>query len=121
MEDSILNSVKTSCNVSLDNTDFDSDLITLTNSELARLLQLGVGPAEGFAITGTEETWTDLLGENSTYLNQVPVFIGLSVRLVFDPPVSGSVKESLTKTVDKLEWLINVAKEGHDLEEADAS
>lgn len=118
MSDSILLTVRSSCNVGEDNADFDTDLITITNSVLAVLTQLGVGPSGGFFITGVDETWTELLGEGDTaYLNHVKTYVGLKVRLIFDPPVSSAVKDSLTNTVNELEWRVNVAAENHDLEE----
>ena len=117
MNDSILLSVKTTCNVAEDNTDFDNDLILITNSVLSVLHQLGIGPETSFSITGPDETWTDLLGEDTDYLNMVKSYVGLKVRLIFDPPVSGAVKESLSKIVEEFEWRSNVAVENHQLEE----
>jgi hypothetical protein len=64
---------------------FDLDVIIHINSVLADLSQLGIGPAEGFEITGPEETWDSYLGGDPN-LNAVKSYVYLRVRLLFDPP-----------------------------------
>lgn len=107
-EASILNSVKKLCNVAESDTSFDTDLIMFTNAQLSVLPQLGVCDTP-FSIDGDSEEWSDFLEEGSDETEMVKAYIGVSVRLVFDPPSSGSVKEALQSYKDELEWRINVA------------
>lgn len=105
MTDSILESVKHLCNVAVDDYDFDDELILHINMVLNVLYQLGVGPAEGFRITGYDEKWTSLL-EDETKLNLVKDYVGYKVRMVFDPPTSGATATALENIVKELEWRI---------------
>lgn len=107
-EASILNSVKKMCNVAESDNSFDTDLIIYINAQLGVLSQLGVGDAS-FSISGESEEWSDFLGDGSDETEMVKSYIGVAVRLVFDPPASGSVKEALQNYKDELEWRINVA------------
>lgn len=107
-EASILNNVKKMCNVAESDTSFDTDLILYTNAQLSVLPQLGVGDT-AFRISGESEEWSDFLTEGSDETELIKTYIGVSVRLVFDPPASGSVKEALQNYKNELEWRINVA------------
>lgn len=107
-ENSILNSVKKTCNVAESDTSFDTDLILYTNAQLSVLPQLGVCETP-FSISDESEEWSDFLTEGSDETEMVKTYIGVAVRLVFDPPASGSVKEALQNYKDELEWRINVA------------
>lgn len=107
-EANILKSVKKVCNVAESDTSFDTDLILYTNAQLGVLVQLGVCDAP-FAIDDGSEEWSDFLDESSDEAEMVKSYVGVSVRLVFDPPASGSVKEALQNYKDELEWRINVA------------
>lgn len=107
-EASILNSVKKMCNVAESDTSFDTDLILYTNAQLSVLPQLGVCETP-FSISDESEEWSDFLTEGSDEAEMIKSYIGVAVRLVFDPPASGSVKEALQNYKDELEWRINVA------------
>lgn len=107
-ENSILNSVKKTCNVAESDTSFDTDLILYTNAQLGVLVQLGVCDRP-FTISGDTEEWSDFLEEGSDEIEMVKAYVGVGVRLVFDPPASGSVKEALQNYKDELEWRINAA------------
>lgn len=112
MEESILVSVRIACAVGRDNTDFDDELIPLTNSALAILCQLGVGPETGFRISGESECWSELLGDQGfPALDTAKTYVGKKVKQMFDPPVSSAVNESLTRNLSELEWRVNVAAE----------
>ena len=105
--DSILTSVKKIIGISEEDESFDTDLIIHINSVLMILNQLGVGPEDGFSITDKSAVWTDVIGDNK-FIEAVKTFVGLKVRLIFDPPTSSAVLDSINKTISELEWRINV-------------
>lgn len=106
MDDSILNSVKHMLGSCDDY--FDSDLITFINGVFSTLMQLGVGPKAGFAISGPNETWFSYT-ENKPELDIVKTFVYTKVRLRFDPPQSSSVIQLMQQDASELEWRLNVA------------
>lgn len=108
--DSILTSVKKIIGISEEDESFDTDLIMHINSVLMILNQLGVGPEDGFSITDKSAVWTDVIGDNK-FIEATKTFVGLKVRLIFDPPTSSAVLDSINKTISELEWRINVMVE----------
>ena len=108
--DSILPSVKKIIGISEEDESFDTDLIMHINSVLMILNQLGVGPEDGFSITDKSSVWTDVIGDNKL-IEATKTFVGLKVRLIFDPPTSSAVLDSINKTISELEWRINVMVE----------
>lgn len=111
MTQSILTSVKKLLGIEEDYEHFDSDIIMHINSVLGILTQLGVGPENGFTISDKTATWIDFLGASLTNLNAVKTYVYLKVRLIFDPPASSSVIESMNRIIGELEWRLNVAAE----------
>lgn len=109
MNDSILNSIKKFLGLDSDYDAFDTDLIVLINSALMTLNQLGVG-IDGYAIAGSESIWSDFLGSRDD-LEAVKMYTYLSVRLVFDPPSSGTVVGSYEKLRSEYEWRLKVRGE----------
>lgn len=114
MDESILESIRIACSIGPDNHDFDQELIPIVNSVLAILTQLGVGSAEGFRITGDDETWDEFIGDTRYDLSHVITYAGKKVKSIFDPPVSSAVKDSLANTLSELEWRVNVAAENYE-------
>ena len=108
--DSILESVKKLVNIHASDPDFDLDVILHTNSALANLTQVGVGPSEGFMIEDETATWQDFLGTDPR-LNPAKSFVYLLVRLLFDPPTTGPQINSFEKLKQELEWRLNVTME----------
>lgn len=108
--DSVLNSIKKMIGLDEENTHFDTDVMIHINSVFADLKQIGVGPAEGFRITGTFETWSDFTSDKID-IESVKTYMYLRVRLLFDPPTTSALVEAMTKQADKLEWRLNVAAE----------
>lgn len=107
MEESIFISIKKLLNIDEDCEDFDTEVMIHINSVFPILHQLGVGPDDGFEITGDREKWSDYLGEDSKLLGTVRSYMYLKVRMLFDPPV-GSVATSFENTIKEFEWRINV-------------
>lgn len=108
--ESILTSIKKLLGIEEEYEQFDSDIVMHINSVLADLQQLGVGPEEGFFIEDDTSEWTDFIPEPGT-LESVKTYMHLRVKLLFDPPTSSAVLESMQRQIDKFEWRLNVAAE----------
>jgi hypothetical protein len=111
MSTSILTSTKKILGLEVDYTVFDLDIITHINSVFADLQQLGIGPAVGFAIFDATATWESYLAGDLT-MNSVKTYMYLRVRLLFDPPTTGYLITSMNEQIQKLEWRLNVQREG---------
>lgn len=108
--ESILTSIKKLLGIAEEYTQFDDDIIMHINSVFLNLTQLGVGPSEGFLIEDDTATWDDFIGDSSQ-LQAVKSYVYLKVKLLFDPPLSSSVTESMNRMISELEWRLNVAVE----------
>ena len=108
--DSILTSIKKLLGIAEDYEHFDQDLIIHINSVLSVLTQLGVGPSEGFSIEDENATWKDFIPEDKR-LSSIRSYVYMKVKLLFDPPLSSSVMESMNRMISEFEWRLNVAAE----------
>lgn len=116
MNEKILDSVKTICNVALDDTSFNADLILYTNSALMVVMQEWYGMDHAFRIRTGDETWVDLLGEDEDY-EGVKELIGLKVKLMFDPPTSKAVMQAISDQIKELEWRMYIWKDNIRIDE----
>lgn len=108
-EESILSSVKRGIGGLTDEyTVFDHEIIVHVNTLFSILCQLGVGPANGFSISGYREKWSDFNTDNDNRLNMVKDYIILKVKLLFDHTLGPSTIESLNRLISELEWRLNV-------------
>ena len=106
--ESILDSIKKLLGISDEYTQFDSDVIMHINTVFMNLTQLGVGPAAGFFIEDSSTVWSDFVDlENEIQLNAVKTYVYLKVKLLFDPPLSSSVVQSMNNMISELEWRLN--------------
>ena len=110
--DSILTSIKKLLGIAEEYTQFDVDIIKHINTVFMILTQMGVGPPEGFSITGTYETWDDFLS-GSTNLEGVKTYVYMKVQLMFDPPTSSAKLDSANRVINELEWRLNLAGESN--------
>lgn len=108
--DSILTSIKKLLGIAEDYEHFDQDLIMHINSVLSILTQLGVGPSKGFSIEDENATWNDFIPEDKR-LSSIRSYVYMKVKLLFDPPLSSSVMESMNRMISEFEWRLNVAVE----------
>ena len=110
--DSILVSIKKMLGMTEEYTVFDPDIIMHINTVFGTLRQLGVGPADGFAIENKDAVWTDFIHDSDIVkFNAVKTYVYLKVRLVFDPPLSGTLVEVINRSINELEWRLNVEAE----------
>ena len=112
--ESILTSIKKLLGIGEDYDKFDVDIITHINTAFSILRQLGVGPKKGFSISGVDDVWNDFIPEDDAQFQDVKTYIYLKVKLVFDPPLSASVIESMKESIHELEWRMNVTAEDKD-------
>jgi hypothetical protein len=80
------------------------------NSVFVTLQQLGIGPAEGFAIEDAEATWDTFLG-TQPLLSTVKSYMVFKVRLAFDPPPTSFHIASLEKQIAELEFRMTVTRD----------
>lgn len=106
MDESILNYIKKLIGLTVEDTSFDTDIIGHINSNFLDIMQIGVGPKEGFYIKDANDLWTDFMPEG-VVLNAVKDYIYLNVKLIFDPPASAALIESINNQIKKLEWRLN--------------
>ena len=107
--ESILTSIKKLLGIAEEYEHFDNDIIMHINSVFMILTQLGVGPSTGFVITDSSASWDDFLPEGGEKLQAVKTYMYMKVRLMFDPPTSSAVMESMNRMINELEWRLNVA------------
>ena len=108
--ESILTSIKKMLGIAEDYNHFDPDIIMHINTVLMILKQLGVGPPEGFLIEDDTSTWVEFVND-SIKLESIKSYVYLRVKLLFDPPLSSAVIESINRMISELEWRINVTAE----------
>lgn len=120
MEESILGTIAKMVYGDQNDDYFDPDLIVHINTALAILFRIGVGMdrKSPFMITGTSETWGDLLGDEYDDLQSAITLVYLKVKLVFDPPTASIVFESMKTMADELESTINYACEQKRIDKA---
>ena len=109
-DNSVLETMRNMLGPSEDYEYFDTDLVPHINSAFNRLKQLGVGPSDGFFITGTDETWSDFFSDSKT-INMVISYMYLKVKMQFDPPSSSIASEAYNKQIAEYEWCMNVDAE----------
>jgi hypothetical protein len=118
IEDSILLSVKKLIGYDEDYDAFDIDLIILINSYISQLVQMGIGPSNGYKIESKEDLWTDFIGE-SKVLEHVKEFIFIKTRIIFDPPVNSAVLSALKDVAEEAKWRAYVEAETSEGDDSD--
>lgn len=107
MDESVLDSIKELLGIKPEYTYFDPAIIMHINSVMLILNQLGVGPATPYHITGRADLWTDFISD-ITSIEAVKTYVYCKVKLIFDPPTSSSLLDSLKRTADEFEWRLNI-------------
>lgn len=107
---SILTSIKKMLGIQEEETAFDTDITIHINSVLASLVQMGIGPEEGYSINGASEQWGDFL-QNDKRLESVKSYVYLKVRIIFDPPASSTILEAYKQQISEFEWRNYIVKD----------
>jgi len=107
--DSILDTTKLQVKIDPEDDSYDVELITHINSIFFILAQLGVGPTTGFSISGREEKWSEFIGVDQ--IAAVRTYMGLKVKLIFDPPATGPATEAMERLADEMGVRLNMQME----------
>lgn len=92
---------------------FDAEILMHINSVFMTLNQLGVGPPEGYSVRDRANTWDDFVGDRQD-IEAIKSYTYLKVRLLFDPPSSSFVLESIKSMASELEFRLNVQVDRRD-------
>lgn len=109
-DDSILDVTKRLCGIETEDTSYDLEIVTHINTVFFVLKYLGVGPVNGFSIIDKTTKWSQFIGEE--HIHAVRTYMGLKVRMLFDPPPTGPATEAMERQATHLEWLLNIDAEG---------
>lgn len=109
ISESILTSIKKLLGIDENYTHFDADIIMHINSVFSILTQMGIGPANGFSISGKDETWSTFITDKPNIFSLVKSYVYMKVRLLFDPPLSSAAIESINRQISEFEWRLFVA------------
>jgi len=100
----ILRTVKEGLGIPLEVITFDPIIIVNINATFMILHSLGVGPDIVFTLATGAETWEDFFGTaDDPNFSLVKSYVGLKVKLLFDPPTSGVVTASLERVITEFE------------------
>lgn len=108
--DSILTNIKLMLGIPAEYTHFDKQITEHINSVFMTLEQLGIAINEPGAISSEMNTWAELFGDFKN-MSAIKTYVGLQVRLLFDPPASSTVLDSINRKISELEWRLNLQSE----------
>lgn len=106
---SILTDTKKTLGITEDYEAFDLDVKMHINSVLSILVQLGIGPSQGFTISDKTAEWTDFVDDDR--LVAVQTYVYLRVRLLFDPPQTSYLQTVIKEQYQELEWRLSTQRE----------
>lgn len=107
---SILNTTKKALGLAASYDAFDDEVIMHINSVFGTLLQLGVGPEEGFEILDDSENWDSFLQDNALLLNSAKSYMYICVQLLFDiATMPGPVIAAKERLKLEYEWRLTAA------------
>lgn len=110
MDNGILTSVKLQLSLMPEDDSFDDELVIHINAAFSVLTQLGVGPKEGFSITGQNETWDDYVVD-IVQASMAKQYVYLKVRMLFDPPSNSTVFNKMKEMAEEYEWRLRLQAE----------
>jgi len=117
MDNSILTSIKKLLGIAEEFTQFDQDIIIHINAVFSILNQMGVGTEKAFFISDETSIWSDFLDDRED-LEMIKSYMYMKVRMMWDPPTSSTLAESMKNMISEYEWrmysLDNFKKEDTD-------
>lgn len=115
---SILHDIKQMLGQEFDDDSYDLDIQIQINTVFFNLAQIGVGPSDGYTISGPNNLWAEFIGTNKKF-EAVKTYIYYRVRLAFDPPTNGFLVTNMEEAAKKLEWTLAVEVDPKPSEEDD--
>lgn len=104
MDESILDTIKDVIGIDHRNYDFDRDLIIAINAVLFIVYQEGLSD-QPYTINDNTTNWSDILIKDKPIdLRSLITWAGLKTKMIFDPPTSSVLGDSLKSIIDELEW-----------------
>lgn len=113
-EDSILLSIKKMLGINNQDSDFDLDLAVNINSIFSTLYQIGVGQKGHYTIKSSEDKWIEVFKDCEDLIDFIKLYTYMKTRMVFDPPTSSTLSDSLNKQIAEIEWRIQIQAESSD-------
>lgn len=104
MDESIMDSIKETIGIHVDNHDFDPNLIIAINAVLFIIYQEGLSD-EPYTIKDNTTKWSDILIKDKPIeIRTLITWVGLKTKSIFDPPTSSALADALKRALDELEW-----------------
>ena len=98
--------------LSVEDESFNEEIKMHVNAALGVLSQNGIG--KKLIVSGLEEKWSDLKDNTQTsgneYFHMIPMFMQMSVKILFDPPPPSNV-QYYNNYLQELLWRLRVAYE----------
>ena len=116
LEESILSTIKKLIGIEENYTQFDVDLIVHINTAFAELAQIGSNLKDSYFITDKNNLWSEYTNDMRV-LEPIKTYVYLKTKLIFDPPASSMVIETIKQTIKELEFRIQISAESNDKEE----
>jgi len=110
MDNGILTSIKNQLSVAIEDEAFDAELVIFINAAFSILTQLGVGPVEGFRISGYDETWDDFVVD-IVQEDMAKTYVYLKVKTLFDPPANTSLANAINEQIREYEYRLKLQAE----------
>ena len=104
--DKVIDTVKQTCGIQSDITDFDTDLCMYTNLSIDTMNQMGRECKK----VNLDSTWGDVMDEYGN-LSMVQTFICLNVKMLFDPPTNGTAAKAIEEKIKELGFRLCVKEE----------
>lgn len=109
--ESVLNDVKQYCGVEKEDSSFDADICGAIDTAMSILCQLGVVKLENLKPIQNESlTWSNFLTD-PIQLAMAKQYVKIKVRLMFDPPASGTIRSALEEQANEYEFRAQFAAE----------
>lgn len=111
MNGTILETIKKLLGLPKEYEAFDTDIKIHINTVFSNLTQMGIGPEEGFTITGYEQKWVDFVTSDYKKTQQIQSYIYLKVKTLFDPSANSNVAEAINKAITEMEYRLFIEEE----------
>lgn len=109
--ESVLNDVKDFCGIRQEDTDFDTTICGCIDTVMSTLCQLGVVKIGNLKpVQNDSLTWSEFI-DDPVQLAMAKQYVKIKVRLMFDPPASGTIKAAYESQADEFEFRAQFAAE----------